>query len=221
MKVIAYVRVSTAKQDSSGNGREAQMAAISTLCAARQWDIVEWYYEAESTRNVRPELERALLHVRSPDVGGIVVSKLDRIGRSTAEVASLIEQATQQDWLLVSITPAVDMSTPYGRAMAQMACVFAELERALIGQRTSEGLQAKIARGEWVGRPPTVGADVEQRVRELRTLDGLGPVTIARALNREGWPTPTGVMWSRGTVARILERLKRDDELKRVRKAAA
>jgi DNA invertase Pin-like site-specific DNA recombinase len=215
MNVVAYVRVSTTKQDASGNGREAQEHAISTLCASRQWNIVGWYYDAESSGKERPNLERVLLDVRSPDVDALVVSKLDRIGRSVVETSTLIEQATAEGWLLVSITPAVDMTTPYGRAMAQMACVFAELERSLIRERTSEALQAKIARGEWVGRPPTVGVAVEHRVREL--CQTMGDTRIAHALNAEGWQTPSGKPWTRETIRRIRDRLERDDRLGRIR----
>lgn len=221
MNVLAYIRVSTGQQADSGLGLEAQRAAISTECSRRQWTIVRWYEDHESSRNARPELERALLDVRAPDVGAIIVAKLDRIGRSTHEVSGYIETAVKQDWQLVSLAPQVDMTTAYGRAMAQMACVFSELERAMIGERTSEALRAKIARGEWVGRRPAVDAAVEHRVRELRHLDGLGAQRIAEQLNREGWPTPGGRPWSKGTTRRILARLLRDDELGRAREAVA
>lgn len=222
MNVLAYIRVSTDQQADSGLGLEAQRATIDTECSRRQWTIARWYEDHTSSRFVRPELERALADVRAPDIGGIMVAKLDRIGRSVHEVAGFIETASNQDWQLVCLSPNVDMSDEYGRAMAQMACVFAELERAMISRRTSEGLQAKLARGEWVGRPPTVGSAVEQRVRQLRHHEGLGAQRIAEVLTAEGWPTPTGRQaWSKGTTRRILNRLRRDDELDRTREVAA
>jgi DNA invertase Pin-like site-specific DNA recombinase len=217
--VIPYIRVSTGKQADSGLGLEAQQASISGECSRRDWEHTEWYVDVESSRNDRPALQRALVDVRSPDIGGLIVAKLDRIGRSTHEVSGYIEAAVEQKWMLVSLAPVVDMTTPYGRAMAQMACVFSELERAMISQRTSEALQAKIARGEWVGRPPQVGQDVEARVWELR-MAGYSAGRIAAALDAEGFTPPTSDRWSRYTVRTIIQRVQRDRDLGRDRHVA-
>lgn len=220
--MLGYVRVSTDKQADSGLGLDAQRAAISSECSRRGWELVDWYEDHASSGTERPSLERALLDVQRSDVTGLLVAKLDRIGRSTHEVSGYIEDAVKQDWLLVSLAPQVDMTTAYGRAMAQMACVFSELERAMIRQRTSDALQAKIARGEWVGRRPAVTLAVEARVRQLR-FGGqrLSYAAIADRLQTEGFPTVGGGPWSRGTVARIVGRLVRDAELGRTREEVA
>jgi DNA invertase Pin-like site-specific DNA recombinase len=214
--MLAYIRTSTGSQEL---GLEAQRNTIETDAGRRGWTIADWYVEQESTRNTRPVLEQVKLDVQHPDVDGLVIAKLDRVGRSLLEIATLIETASLQGWEFVCLYPTFDMTDPYGKAMAQMAGVWAELERSLIRIRTSEALQAKIARGEWVGEPPKVSAEVEQRVRELRSA-GHGALTIANTLNLEGWPTVKGGPWNRGTVGRIIKRLERDDALGRTREAA-
>lgn len=221
MNMLAYIRVSTDQQAESGLGLEAQRAAIETECSRRHWPFpTAWYEDHASSGGSRPALERCLLDVQAPNVDGIMIAKLDRIGRSVHEVSGIIEEAVRQRWQLVCLAPVVDMSDPYGRAMAQMACIFAELEREMIRMRTREAAQAKIARGEWWGQPPVVDVSVEHRVRALRHQHDYGALRIANILEAEGVPTINGRPWSRGTVQVIINRLRRDDELGRTREAA-
>lgn len=216
MHLLPYLRVSTDKQGESGLGLEAQRASIETECSRRHWQMPNvWHTEVASVSDERPVLARLLLEVRNEGVDGLIVAKLDRLGRSTHEVSGYIEQAVEQGWLLVCLTPVVDMTTPYGRAMAQMAVVFSELERAMIRERTAEALQAKIARGEWVGRRPEVGGAVEARVRGLHPQLSLR--AICGVLDAEGFRTPNGGSWQPSTVQRIVRRLERDFELGRIR----
>lgn len=206
-KMIAYTRVSTHEQGESGLGLDAQKAGIQWECSRRHWpQVTEWYEEVANADPGRPVLAQALDRVQAPDVDGLMVYRLDRIGRSVVDLANYIECAVKQGWLLVILNPSVDMTDPYGRAFAQMGAVFAELERELIRQRTSEALQAKLARGERIGPEPTVGADVEARVAELRA-NGLGSKRIADTLTAEGFSTPSGGPWHRQTVERIFRRL--------------
>lgn len=222
MNMVAYIRVSTDQQAESGLGLEAQRAAIETECSRRHWPFpAEWYEDHASSGAARPALERCLLDVQAPGIDGVIIAKLDRIGRSVHEVSGIIETAVTQRWQLVCLAPVVDMSDPYGRAMAQMACIFAELEREMIRMRTREAAQAKIARGEWWGQPPVVDVSIEHRIRQLRYDHDHGALRIANILEAEGWPTINGRPWSRGTVQTIIYRLRRDDQLGRTREVTA
>jgi hypothetical protein len=87
------------------------------------------------------------------------VAKLDRLFRSVADAANVIADFDTKGIQLVSIGESFDMSSPYGRAMAQMASVFAELERAMIRERTRSAMSVKRSRGERISGYAPVGWD--------------------------------------------------------------
>src|SRR5690349_2260256 len=93
--VIAYYRVSTARQGQSGLGLEAQQAAIAAYARQCGAEIVKFYTEVESgKRSDRPELLKALAHAKS--IGAtLVVAKLDRLGRNVAFLSSLMESGVE------------------------------------------------------------------------------------------------------------------------------
>ena len=99
-----------------------------------------FHEEATSSDAPRPILERVLLDCASPECRGLVVAKLDRLGRSIYDVSKIMETAQDEGWHLLILDPAVDTTTLMGRAMVQMAAVFAELERGLIAERTAAAL---------------------------------------------------------------------------------
>ncbi len=105
-----------------------------------------------------------------------MVSRLDRLSRSVGEFAQFLERAEKKGWTVVVLDPAVDMTTPFGRAMAGMASVFAQLERDLVSQRTKEALRAKIASGEWT--PP-------QTPYEPRTFEVLEELAVPGRSSKE------------------------------------
>ena len=90
-KIIAYYRVSTAKQGKSGLGLEGQQAAVSSFVAHRGCEVLATYHEIESGKNsARPELAKAVAHAkRSKAV--LVVAKLDRLARNVAFLSRLME----------------------------------------------------------------------------------------------------------------------------------
>src|SRR5262249_56699424 len=87
----------------------------------------------------------------------VIVAKLDRLFRSVADAATVIADFDKKGIQLVAIAEAFDMTSPYGRAMAQMASVFAELERAMIRERTRSAIRVKRTRGERISRHPPFG----------------------------------------------------------------
>jgi DNA invertase Pin-like site-specific DNA recombinase len=210
MKLVAYIRVSTDEQGESGLGIEARRGIIERWAAENGHTIDLWEEEIMSSRKVRPALERALLHAQGPAFDGLVTVELDRIGRSTAEVAGIIEDAVKRGWTLVSLKPNVDMTDHFGRAMAQMACVFAELERAMISARTKQAMAAKRARGERLGAEPSVDPRAVEITRRMHAR-GMSRRRIAERLEREGIPTVKGGPWNHGTVQRIIRRINEEE----------
>jgi DNA invertase Pin-like site-specific DNA recombinase len=77
----------------------------------------------------------------------VIVAKLDRLFRSVADAANVIDDFDKRGIQLVAIQESFDMTSPYGRAMAQKASVFAEQERAMIRERTRSAMSVKRSRG--------------------------------------------------------------------------
>ena len=121
----------------------------------------------------------------------------------------MMEQAKAEGWELVILSPSVDMSTPYGKAMAQMAAVFAELERHLISVRTREALAEKRRQGIVGGRPALIPYAVVARVRAEREA-GTELQEIADGLNLDEVPRPNGNPWTAQAVWHLLQRLDRE-----------
>lgn len=204
-----YVRVSTGEQADSGLGLEAQTTAINAEIARRGWEAGKLYCDAGySARTLnRPDLQELLEKLdNSESPMTLVVARLDRLSRSLHDFCELVDRAKRKDWLIVALDAAVDMSTPSGELMANVMMSFAAFERQLIGQRTSEALQEKKRQGVKLGRPITVDASIERRIRNLRA-DGLSYAGIAEWLNHANYPTTSGgKRWWPETVRQIDQR---------------
>lgn len=192
-RVLAYSRVSTEEQASSGAGLDAQRKAIKEEVARRGWQIIEVVEDrGASGRDLnRTGIQRALAMLAAGDAEALVVAKLDRLSRSMLDFASLTQTAQKQGWDLVALDCAVDTTTPAGEAMASVLVTFAVFERRLIGERTREALAAKRAAGVRLGRPSAIPDAVVHRIRAERAT-GATLREIADGLNADGVPTPCG-----------------------------
>ena len=208
MRVLAYVRVSTSEQASSGAGLEAQRRAIIAECERRGWHLVETVEDAGySARDLRrPGIQEALRALERGEASALVVAKLDRLSRSMLDFSKLMAKATREHCVLVALDVAVDTSTPSGEAMANMLATFSQFERRLISQRTKEALAVKKASGVRLGRPPTLPKAVVRRIQRQRAR-GDTLRKIADDLNAAGVPTAQGgAQWYAATVRHVLHR---------------
>ena len=114
------------------------------------------------------------------EVDIIVVWKLDRWGRSLADLGTSLAELNELGVAFVSLTEALDMTTPSGRAMAGLLAVFAEFERDLLRERVKAGIAQARKDGRPHGRPPTI-AKFEKRIRRLYS-NGMSKSEIARQL---------------------------------------
>lgn len=139
----------------------------------------------------RPELARMLDHLREDDV--VVVTRLDRLARSTRDLLDIAETLNEKGAGLRSLAePWADTTTPAGRMVLTVFAGMAEFERALIHQRTSAGRVAAKARGVRFGRKPKLTADQKElaadligkgkSVRQAAALVNCHPATLYRAL---------------------------------------
>lgn len=138
--LIGYARVSTKEQDTS-----AQMTALKSAGCELLFEE-----KASSGRWDRPELNRLLDQLRKGDV--VVVWKLDRLSRSLKDVLMLMEKIQNKGAAFQSLTEAIHTNSPAGQMMMQMVATFAEFERAMLRERTRNGLEAARREGRIGGR---------------------------------------------------------------------
>lgn len=213
--IIAYVRVSTAQQARSGLGLEAQESALRTELLRLGVDPsdssrVLWLVEdgkSAKTMN-RPKIAYARELLASGQASMLLATKIDRVSRSITDFIQLIEDAERQGWRLVLTAMALDTSTATGRFVARLMGEIAELERELIGERTSEALQAKKAQGARLGVPDRVRVPEPVRVRILQLRDqGETYTAICRALEGAGIRTARGkATWYPSSIQAVLDR---------------
>jgi len=194
IELLGYVRVSTDDQAATGHGLDAQEAAITEACAQRGWVLADLLRdEGESGKDLdRPALRIALQGIASGDASGLVVAKLDRLSRSVADFAALLEWFTEAEATLVALDLGIDTSSPGGRLVANVFASVAEWEREVIAARTRDGLQAARESGKAISRPSL--ADNPKLQRRIERMRGRGMTlqAIADRLNKEGVPTVRG-----------------------------
>ncbi|MFC5677793.1 recombinase family protein [Aeromicrobium endophyticum] len=202
MHVIGYRRVSTQEQASSGHSLDAQRDAIAEHAARKGW-TVDWRADEGATGSkVNPGLREALELLRTKQADALVVTKMDRIARSVYNAADVMQAAQDQGWSLIVLDLGMDLSTPSGKAMAQMLSVFAELELEMIRSRTRDGLATAKAKGKQLGRPSGIPADVRRRIVQERE-EGRSFASIATDLSVAGVLSPTGrTTWHESVVRR-------------------
>ena len=117
---------------------------------------------------------------RRREIDAIVVWRLDGGGRSLADLVSTLQELHELGVGFISLSEALDFTTPTGRAMAGMLAVFAEFERGILRERVKAGIAEARRRGTRHGRPPTVAHQADE-VRQLYAR-GLSKSAIARRL---------------------------------------
>lgn len=204
-RVVAYCRVSTEEQGRSGLGLDAQRAAIEAEVERRGWTLVRVVEEvASGAKANRSGLAEALALIQRGEADGLVVSKLDRLSRSTAQFATMLDQFRAAGWSLVVLDVAVDTTSIIGEAMASMASVFAQMERRRIGERTRDALAQARERGVRLGRPPVLADELRERIVELRG-EGRTYRQVADLLNAQHVPTAHGgARWHGETVRKVV-----------------
>lgn len=207
MRLAGYIRVSTTDQALDGYGLAAQEAAIRSACETRGWALAGLFSdEGKSGKTLEREaLSRALSTISSGDAHGLVVAKLDRLSRSVADVARLLEWFAAADAALIAIDVGVDTSTPGGRLIAGIFATIAEWERHTIGDRTKAGLAAARAAGHPISRSAvTDNSKLHRRIQRMRSR-GMTLQAIADRLNAENVPTLRGgATWRPSAIQRAV-----------------
>lgn len=151
MAKIGFARVSTLQQDLNEQIRILQEYGCKKIFSGKHSGV--------STKN-KAQLDELLNYIREGDV--VVVTKLDRLGRSLTQCLNTLELFKKRKVGFIAIQQGINTQTqdnPMGTALIQLLGIFAELERSFIVERTQEGKRAKLAAGQknaLGGRPPKV-----------------------------------------------------------------
>jgi DNA invertase Pin-like site-specific DNA recombinase len=218
--VVAYLRVSTQRQQRSGLGIEAQRATVARFAEAEGLKIIAEYVEAETGKGAdaldrRPQLAAALAKAKTAKCS-VLVAKLDRLSRDVAFVSGLMAQRVP--FVVAELGRDAD---PF---MLHLYAALAEKERRLISERTRAALAAKKANGARLGNPSNiVAAGSLGRSVQTATADefvaSLMPVVdairstgantleaISCALNQRGIRSARGGRWHVSSVRNLLGR---------------
>ena len=158
MRVAVYARVSTHDQQTLGLQTEAMLAYIKN----RGWTVAKSVEDVGSGSKERPARDSLLMAARRREIDVIVVWRLDRWGRSVADLMATLHELTELGVGFVSLTEALDLTTSSGRAMAGMLAIFAEFEREILRDRVKAGIAQARKEGRVHGRPPTASRKAEE-----------------------------------------------------------
>jgi putative DNA-invertase from lambdoid prophage Rac len=176
MKLGLYARVSTHEQQTLTLQRDAMTA----YAQQRRGSIVLTVKDIGSGVSERRQRDTLMRAARRREIDAIVVWRLDRWGRSLADLVGTLHELQALGVGFISLHEALDFPTPSGRALAGMLAVFAEFEREILRERVKAGIAQARKRGTQHGRPPTV-AHHAVTVRQLFAA-GHSKSAIARRL---------------------------------------
>jgi DNA invertase Pin-like site-specific DNA recombinase len=220
VKAIGYLRVSTEQQASDGVSLQAQREKVEAFARLYDYELVAVVEDAGASAKTldRPALQDALSRLENGEVSALIVAKLDRLTRSVADLATLIEGHFSR-FALVSVGEQIDTSTAAGRLVLNVLMSVAQWEREAISERTRAALQHKKAQGQRVGSVPygyclnddgaTLEADAAEQevIAAVRELDaaGLSLRGIGDRLQQQGYKARSGGAFHPQTVSNILK----------------
>jgi DNA invertase Pin-like site-specific DNA recombinase len=171
-----YARVSTIDQQTI----PLQIRALREYAVRRGWTIAQQVKEVGSGASQRQLRERLLEAARRREIDVVLVWRLDRWGRSVADLLATLQELQHLGVGFASLTEALDLTTPAGRAMATLLAVFAEFEREILRERVRAGLAHARKNGKKLGRPATAARHASE-IRKLHRA-GVSKSEIARRL---------------------------------------
>lgn len=145
MKVAVYCRVSTEEQDA-----DKQEVICLEHCKRNNLEVFKVYKDSgfSGMKASRPSFDEMLKDMRNYKFNIIMVTKLDRIGRSLSHILSLFEEFKIKGVHFIAVTQNIDTTSSIGKLQLQIMGAFAEFERNIISERTKEGLKKAVGVGK-------------------------------------------------------------------------
>ena len=224
METGIYERVSTEEQAQEGYSIRAQEQKLKDYARIKDWSIFKIYAdEGISGKNIteRPAINELIADIKAGYVKNVVVYKIDRLTRSTADLIYLIDLFNEYGCAFNSLSESIDTQTASGRMFLKIIGIFAEFERENIIERVKMGLDKKVKEGySLCSRTASYGytredgekvqsindeeAQVVIDVFDMYVNQGKAMLAIAKHMNVLGIPTKEGSIWVANTVRRIL-----------------
>ncbi len=187
LRCAIYTRKSTEEGlDQAFNSLDAQREACEAYIpsqAGEGWRLVKTRYDdgAYSGGTMdRPALRRLLADIDAGKVDTVVVYKVDRLTRSLADFARIVELFDAHDVSFVSITQAFNTTTSMGRLTLNMLLSFAQFEREVTGERIRDKIAASKRKGMWMGGVVPLGYDVIDRKLVINEVEAETVRTLFR-----------------------------------------
>ena len=221
-KAAIYCRVSTDKQFDKGGSLETQEERCRAYCERNEYDVIGFYKDVESGGTLkREEFQRIFADAESGKFEVLVVTKIDRLSRSMKDYYSKIINFEKFNVRIAAIDqPEFSTAGATGNFLRNILMAAAEFERDMIKQRTSEGMRAKIAKGEWHGGPLPLGYENNKEEKRLVVneteaelvkrifnyyLENRSSKTTANRLNSEGFKTKKGSLFTTTGILKIIQ----------------
>jgi len=223
METGIYVRVSTEEQAQEGFSIRAQEQKLKEFAKIKDWSIYKIYMdEGISGKNLveRPAMQELIADINKGFVKNVLVFKIDRLTRSTADLIYLIDLFNQQDCSFNSLTESIDTQTASGRMFLKIIGIFAEFERENIIERVKVGIERKVREGYAIGGNTSYGYDrpknqkiqtvneqeagIVREIFDMYVNQGVSIHDIVRRLNIRKIPTKKDTTWGSTNIRRLL-----------------
>lgn len=212
-KALLYARVSTSMQVNDGvslDVQERQLVNAAEFHGFSDWEVVK--EEGRSGKSVkgRPALIDALTRLETKKADALIVTRIDRLARSTTDFLDIVDRANKQGWRLIMLDLNLDTSTYQGRFVVTVMSALAEMERGIIAARQKDIHKDRRDRGiVWgvdMGPKNKTPEEIKERIVTLRS-SGCTYTQIADILNADEVPTQNGRKWYPTTVKNIFDAL--------------
>jgi DNA invertase Pin-like site-specific DNA recombinase len=191
-KICIYARISTKHQD-----LDHQIASCKKFCDYKGLDVVKIYKDIGSGKDTkRQDYLSMIKEIRSLNYDGVVVFRIDRLGRNLREMVLLIEELTNKGIEIYSVNESIDASTAIGRAMLNLILVFAEFEREQLSEATQQRLKSLKEAGTILGRRKAASDEQIKRIMEL--YNKLGSINSVSKKTHLSYGTVYNVINKRG-----------------------
>lgn len=212
-KALLYARVSTQMQVNDGvslDVQERQLITAAEFHGFASWEVVR--EEGRSGKSVkgRPALLDALGRLERKEADALIVTRIDRLARSTTDFLDIVDMANKQGWRLIMLDLNLDTSSYQGRFVVTVMSALAEMERGIIAARQKDVHKDRRERGiVWgvdMGPKNKTPLDIKNRI-VLERSSGRSYRQIADGLNEDEVPTQNGAKWYASTVKNIMDAL--------------